>query len=154
MLRDYEAHHDRNDTGLFNQVEAAQRSPNLMYAVGMVMRHLTLNYKCVIYDWDPVCLAAAEWQAQNNVNKLQLKDDQPFYNVLVEDGSHRYVAQENLVPTSDSEAIYLNDDVGRHFSHFFETHYVPNNEKEKEYPADKKIRHWFHHQKKLESFNL
>lgn len=154
MLRDYEAHHARNDLGLFSQVEAAQRSPNLHYAVGMVMKHMTLNYKCVIYDWDPVCLAAAEWQAQNNVDKLQLKDEQPFYNVLVEDGSHRYVAQENLTPTSDREEIYLNEDVGRHFSHYFETHYVPNAEKEKEYPADKKIRHWFHHQKKLESFNL
>lgn len=57
------------------------------------MKHLTLNYKCVIYDWDPVCLASLEWQVQMNVNKLSLKDDQPFYNVLVEDGSHRYVAQ-------------------------------------------------------------
>ncbi|XP_023014893.1 F-box only protein 21 [Leptinotarsa decemlineata] len=154
MLRDYEAHHARNDTGLFNQVEAAQRSPSLMYAVGMVMKHQTLNYKCVIYDWDPVCLAATEWQEQNNVEKLNLKGNQPFYNVLVEDGSHRYVAQENLIPTSDKEAIYLNDDVGRHFSHFFETHYVPNAEKEKEYPADKKVRHKFHHQRKLESFTL
>ncbi|CAG9827376.1 unnamed protein product [Diabrotica balteata] len=154
MLRDYEAHHSRNDLGLFSQVEAAQRTPNLHYAVGMVMKHMTLNYKCVIYDWDPVCLAAAEWQAENNVDKLQLKDEQPFYNVLVEDGSHRYVAQENLFPTSDREEIYLNEDVGRHFSHYFETHYVPNAEKEKEYPADKKIRHWFHHQKKLESINL
>lgn len=97
MLRDYEAHHARNDVGLFDQVEAAQRTSNLHYAVGMVMEHLTLNYKCVIYDWDPVCLAAAEWQAQNNVDKLQLKDDQPFYNVLVEDGSHRYVAQGKFI---------------------------------------------------------
>ncbi|CAH1155846.1 unnamed protein product [Phaedon cochleariae] len=153
MLRDYEAHHSRADAGLFDQVEAAQRSPNLSYAVGMVMRHQTLDYRGVVYDWDPVCLAAAEWQAQNHVEKLQLRDGQPFYNVLVEDGSHRYVAQENLVPTNDREAIYLNDDVGRHFSHFFETHYVPNAEKEKEYPADRQIRHWFHQQKKLESFN-
>lgn len=57
------------------------------------MKHLTLHYKCVIYDWDPVCLASLEWQAQMNVNRLSLKDNQPFYNVLVEDGSHRYVAQ-------------------------------------------------------------
>lgn len=78
---------------MFRKVEAAVRSPNLKYAVGMVMRHLTLNYKCVIYDWDPVCLASAEWQGQMNVAKLALKDEQPFYNVLVEDGSHRYVAQ-------------------------------------------------------------
>lgn len=61
---------------------------------------------------------------------------------------------ENLRPTSDKGAIYLNEDVGRHFSHFFETHYVPNAEKEKEYPADKKVRHLYYQRKKLDSFNL
>lgn len=91
MLERYEA--GRNHESLFRKVEAAVRSPKLKYAVGMVMRHLTLNYKCVIYDWDPVCLASVEWQQQMNVTKLALRDEQPFYNVLVEDGSHRYVAQ-------------------------------------------------------------
>lgn len=91
VLQQYEAGRNRDD--LFRKVEAAVRSPNLKYAVGMVMRHLTLNYKCVIYDWDPVCLASVEWQQQMNVARLTLKDEQPFYNVLVEDGSHRYVAQ-------------------------------------------------------------
>lgn len=91
VLEQYEASRNRDD--LFRKVEAAFRSPHLKYAVGMVMRHLTLNYKCVIYDWDPVCLASVEWQQQMNVAKLTLKDEQPFYNVLVEDGSHRYVAQ-------------------------------------------------------------
>lgn len=91
MLETYEAR--RNEEDLFRKVEAAVRSSSLKYAVGMVMRHLTLNYKCVIYDWDPMCLASPEWQTQMNVAKLTLKDEQPFYNVLVEDGSHRYVAQ-------------------------------------------------------------
>lgn len=89
MLEQYEL----GKEDLFRKVEAAVRSSDLKYAVGMVMRHLTLNYKCVIYDWDPVCLATVEWQRQMNVGRLTLKDDQPFYNVLVEDGSHRYVAQ-------------------------------------------------------------
>ncbi|KAJ8920050.1 hypothetical protein NQ315_011703 [Exocentrus adspersus] len=153
MLRDYEAHHAHTVAG-YDQVEAAQRTSNLQFAVGMVMQHLTLNYKCVIYDWDPVCLAAAEWQAQNNVDKLHLKDDQPFYNVLVEDGSHRYVAQENLRPTADTGSIHLNDDVGRHFSHFFETHYVPNAEKEKEYPADRKVRHMYYQKSVQDRYQL
>ena len=34
------------------------------------------------------------------VDKLPLKDKQPFYNVLVADGSQRYAAQENLVTLS------------------------------------------------------
>ena len=31
------------------------------------------------------------------VDKLERQDKQPFYNVLVGDGSQRYAAQENLV---------------------------------------------------------
>jgi hemimethylated DNA binding protein len=31
------------------------------------------------------------------VDKLEKQDKQPFYNVLVGDGSQRYAAQENLV---------------------------------------------------------
>ncbi|CAH0554702.1 unnamed protein product [Brassicogethes aeneus] len=151
MLRDYEAHHSMNGAEIFPQIKAARRTENLKFAVGMVMTHLALNYKCVIYDWDLVCLADREWQIQNNVDKLNLKDKQPFYNVLVEDGSRRYVAQENLRPTENTGFLYLNDEVGRHFSHFFETHYVPNAEKEKEYPADKKVRHMFYQQMKIDT---
>ncbi|XP_060528394.1 F-box only protein 21-like [Cylas formicarius] len=154
MLRDYQAHHSTKDENLFGQVESAQRTKNIKYAVGMVMEHQTLSYKCVICDWDPVCLAAVEWQVQNNVDRLLLKDDQPFYNVLVEDGSHRYVAQENLKPTTSKGALHLNDDVGRHFSHFFQTHYVPNAEKEKEYPEDQRVRFRFHHERVLEFYEF
>lgn len=68
----------------------------MLYAVGMVMRHFSLNYICVIYDWDVTCKASKEWQVQMGIHELRDKDDQPFYNVLVEDGSHRYVAQGTL----------------------------------------------------------
>ncbi len=37
-----------------------------------------------------------QWIHQMGVNKLPKKDKQPFYNVLVEDGSIRYAADENL----------------------------------------------------------
>lgn len=93
MLRDYAGHHIQSEQDILNQVEVAQRTCRLKYAVGMVMKHLTLNYTCVIYDWDPMCLATAEWQAEMAVNRLPLRNEQPFYNVLVEDGSYRYVAQ-------------------------------------------------------------
>ncbi|KAF5308336.1 hypothetical protein FQR65_LT06227 [Abscondita terminalis] len=78
-------------------IEPKARPNNLLYAVGMVMRHLVFNYICVIYDWDRVCSASTEWQQQMGVHKLRLKDQQPFYNVLVEDGSQRYVAQGFLL---------------------------------------------------------
>ena len=34
------------------------------------------------------------------VDRLPRKDKQPFYNVLVEDGSIRYAADENLVTSN------------------------------------------------------
>ena len=37
------------------------------------------------------------WISQMGVDRLARKDRQPFYNVLVEDGSIRYAADENLV---------------------------------------------------------
>ncbi|KAF5303229.1 hypothetical protein FQR65_LT19010 [Abscondita terminalis] len=144
MLRDYDLHLRHNFSEPLMPIEPKARPNNLLYAVGMVMRHLVFNYICVIYDWDRVCSASAEWQQQMGVHKLRLKDQQPFYNVLVEDGSQRYVAQENMVSTDNTGFLYLNEDLGRFFSHFFETHYVPNAEKEKEFPADTDVRHMYH----------
>ena len=51
------------------------------------------NYICVIYGWDKECEATQEWIIQMGVNNLPKKKYQPFYNVLVEDGSNRYAAQ-------------------------------------------------------------
>lgn len=52
---------------------------------------------------------------------------------------------ENLEPTADAGYLYLVEDIGRHFSHFYQTHYVPNAEKEKEFPTDTEVRHLFHY---------
>lgn len=50
--------------------------------------------------------------------------------------------------------IFLNEDIGRHFSHFFESHYVPNAEKEKEYPGDKQFRYRWHQSVLLKNVQL
>lgn len=62
----------------------------------MIMRHRQFNYICVIYGWDPTCAASADWIRQMGVENLPLKSQQPFYNVLVEDGSTRYAAQGEI----------------------------------------------------------
>ena len=53
------------------------------------------EYACVIYGWDPKCTASKDWIYQMRVHNLRFKEEQPFYNVLVEDGSSRYAAQGN-----------------------------------------------------------
>ena len=83
------------------------------FYVGQVCRHAKYNYTCVIHGWDPVCTASASWISHMGVDKLPLKDKQPFYNVLVADGSQRYAAQENLVKLLISFGSYLNPQIIR-----------------------------------------
>jgi len=69
------------------------------------------------------------------VYNLPNKDKQPFYNVLVEDGSTRYAAQENLEPSKEPTQI-KHPEVGKYFKEFAKTHYLPNFQKIAEYPED------------------
>ena len=51
------------------------------------------DYRCVIYGWDTTCEMTEQWIQQMGVNQLPCGPGQPFYNVLVEDGTNRYAAQ-------------------------------------------------------------
>ncbi|XP_064651633.1 F-box only protein 21-like [Lineus longissimus] len=105
------------------------------YSVGMILKHRRYHYKCVISGWDETCKASQEWILQMGVNNLPKKHHQPFYNVLAEDCSTRYAAQENLEyapEPSDSP----HPEIGKYFCEFMGTHYRPNDEKMQEYPDD------------------
>ena len=58
-----------------------------------VLYDIRYNYLCVIYGWDNECIMTEEWKIQMGIYNLKSKDKQPFYNVLVDDGSTRYAAQ-------------------------------------------------------------
>lgn len=62
--------------------------------MGGLMRHM---YKCVVASWDPKCLASDEWMNRMEIHKLARGREQPFYHVLTEDGSSRYVAEGNFL---------------------------------------------------------
>jgi len=112
------------------------------YSVGMVMKHRKYNYNCVIYGWDAVCKATKMWVKQMGVDKLPNRDNQPFYNVLVEDGSNRYAADENLEVT---KPVRINHPaIGKYFKHFHSLGYEPNEELAKDYPEDKDVRERFY----------
>lgn len=76
-----------------------------------------------------------EWITTMRVHQLSSGANQPFYNVLVQDGTCRYAAQENLEPHSAPLEIG-HPEVGRYFSEFAETHYVANEELQTRYPED------------------
>lgn len=56
------------------------------------------GYNCVIYGWDPKCTMSLEWITTMRVNQLPNGPNQPFYNVLVQDGTCRYAAQGTDTP--------------------------------------------------------
>ena len=51
------------------------------------------HYRCVIHGWDEQCEMSDAWKQQMGVYNLRLGAEQPFYNVLVDDGSNRYASQ-------------------------------------------------------------
>ncbi|OAD60194.1 F-box only protein 21, partial [Eufriesea mexicana] len=119
------------------EVKPKRRTPNVKYAVGLIMRHKIFRYLCVITGWDVHFMETTEWRSEMNVDELG-SANQPFYNILVNDGSWHYVAQENLVLAPNPEWVnhYA---IGRYFYKFSGTHYIPNEEKAREYPEDEQI---------------
>ncbi|XP_043967786.1 F-box only protein 21 isoform X2 [Gambusia affinis] len=65
----------------------------VQYSVGLIMKHKRSGYNCVIYGWDPKCTMSQEWINTMRVHQLSSGANQPFYNVLVQDGTCRYAAQ-------------------------------------------------------------
>ncbi|XP_053726681.1 F-box only protein 21 isoform X1 [Synchiropus splendidus] len=107
----------------------------VQYSVGLIMKHKRSGYNCVIYGWDPKCTMSQEWITTMRVQQLSSGANQPFYNVLVQDGTCRYAAQENLEPHSAPLEIG-HPEVGRYFSEFSDTHYIANEALQARYPED------------------
>ena len=98
---------------LFLKEPVSRRSTTVKLAVGLVMKHAVYNYHCAIVDWDAKCLASDEWIGRMRVHELARGPNQPFYHVLVDDGTHRYAAEgalfeANLVDCYGLLIIYLN----------------------------------------------
>ncbi|XP_019349308.2 F-box only protein 21 isoform X3 [Alligator mississippiensis] len=112
-----------------------EKHKDVCFSIGLIMKHKRYGYNCVIYGWDPTCMMGHEWIRNMNVHSLPHGPHQPFYNVLVEDGSCRYAAQENLEYNTEPHEI-PHPDIGRYFSEFTGTHYLANTELEMRYPED------------------
>ncbi|KAL6083802.1 hypothetical protein STEG23_015974, partial [Scotinomys teguina] len=190
----------KEEVGVEVKLRSEEKHRDVCYSIGLVMKHKRYGYNCVIYGWDPTCMMGHEWIRNMNVHSLPHGHHQPFYNVLVEDGSCRYAAQglassraglirphvvtggncsplhnpcvfgdlwgstaefcgsrpyfvavcrgryvpgellsslseENLEYNVEPQEI-SHPDVGRYFSEFTGTHYIPNAELEIRYPED------------------
>jgi F-box protein 21 len=97
---------------------------HVRFTIGSVMLHRRYNYTCVLYGWDEVCMMNESWQRQMGISQLEHQGNQPYYKVLADDDSERYVAQESLLETR-SEFI-THRDVGKYFSLYDGERFVPN----------------------------
>lgn len=117
------------------KLQMRDETSNVKFAVGMIMRHIKYKFRCVIYGWDYTCSASKDWIKRMGVHKLSFKDKQPFYYVLVDDGTNRYAAQENLAIDHENKQI-PHIKIGRYFESFYGNYYFPNEQTLSEYPDD------------------
>ncbi|TRY87506.1 hypothetical protein DNTS_035324 [Danionella cerebrum] len=80
--------------------QSAPEHQDVIFSIGLIMKHKRSGYNCVIYGWDPKCSMSQEWIDTMRVLQLSKGADQPFYNVLVEDGTCRYAAQGESIHLS------------------------------------------------------
>jgi len=65
------------------------------FSIGQVIHHRRFDYRGVVYDVDPCFMGSEEWYEQ--VARSRPPKDQPWYRVLVHDGTHEtYVAERHL----------------------------------------------------------
>ncbi|KAI9845954.1 MAG: hypothetical protein M1838_001503 [Thelocarpon superellum] len=91
---------------LVRQKDASTRRPKrrdpdvlqkpIRYHVGQVFKHRRYAYHAVVTGWDIQCEAGEGWIREMQVDQLSGGRQQCFYQVLVDDGSERYVAEENI----------------------------------------------------------
>lgn len=73
------------------------------FQIGQRVRHRRYGYRGVVVDFDVSCHADPEWY---QANATQPDTNQPWYHVLVHDSTgNTYVAQENLLPDEDDQAV-------------------------------------------------
>ncbi|KAK1232412.1 hypothetical protein PQX77_004442 [Marasmius sp. AFHP31] len=71
---------------------------SVQHFVGLVFRHRLYGYHGCIFGWDPVCAASEDWISDMGVDTLPRQRYQPFYQSFCNDGSIRYVAEDNIKP--------------------------------------------------------
>ncbi|CAL4069035.1 unnamed protein product [Meganyctiphanes norvegica] len=110
----------------------------VQFAVGEVLEQRGGDL-CVVYDWDSMCVESEDTLVLMGETSLVHGTDQPFFRVLTDGGSARYLAQENL-RHSRSPCHLKNPLIGRYFTAFMYPFYIPNPQKAYEYPEDANIR--------------
>jgi F-box protein 21 len=139
-----------NDLNLSSIKEKRRIDSSVKFYVGQIFQHKQYNYWGVICGWDLTCMASTIWQTQMNITNLIRGASQPFYHILANDSSRRYVAEDNInilefISIENEEEKYsiiqklcATDDIGRYFQRvdIINGKFIPNIELRNEYPDD------------------
>ncbi|KAJ0106824.1 hypothetical protein J7T55_001348 [Diaporthe amygdali] len=87
----------------------------VQYRIGHYFEHRHYSYKGFIVGWDAQCEAGSGWIERMQVDNLPRGRHQPFYNIIAEDKSHRYVAEENIQILKQQPTEALLQLAGRYF---------------------------------------
>lgn len=120
------------------------------FCIGQIFRHAQFDYWAVICGWDLTCTASALWQVRMGIASLTRGASQPFYHIVANDSSRRYVAEDNinispftsLNNAQERDTIIENlcniDGIGRYFERVdvTEGRFFPVTELSQGYPDD------------------
>lgn len=87
----------------------------LQYKIGQYFRHKRYGYDGFVIGWDAHCAASSGWISEMRVDDLPRGRGQPFYNIVADDKSTRYVAEENIQILLEEPPATLVDMAGRYF---------------------------------------
>lgn len=99
----------------------AAQIAEVQYRIGDYFEHRHYSYKGFIVGWDAQCEASPEWIERMQVDNLRRGRWQPFYNIVAEDKSHRYVAEENIQILRERPVEELMQVAGRYFKRWDDT---------------------------------
>ncbi|EMD00285.1 hypothetical protein BAUCODRAFT_63524 [Baudoinia panamericana UAMH 10762] len=110
--------------------------PGVSHKIGTYFQHRRYGYEGMIVGWDTKCAAEPRWIEQMRVDELPRGREQPFYNVVADDKTVRYVAEENIRPMTEMPKEGLLALAGRWFKRWDggEGRFVSN--LREEYPDD------------------
>lgn len=78
--------------------------PVARFGLGQLVHHKLFGYRGVIVGVDATYQGTDEWYER--MAKSRPPKDEPWYNVLVHDGSHQtYVSERNLEPDGTTEPV-------------------------------------------------
>lgn len=106
------------------------------YHVGQVFEHKRYHYQAIITGWDLECTATEDWISTMRVAELARGRHQSFYQVLVDDSSVRYVAEDNIGTMQLTVSDSLMSLAGRYFKRWDKSTSTFVSNIKDEYPDD------------------